>query len=402
MNLQELLHHEGIRIPEINYREWLKLGKSGSSAKIGSGASDSFSRQVGRLYKALPDNDPLKITLDKPNRVNISMDTIRDMAKDLADKLPNEDEKGADKVYQSIFSAIQTWGGGGGRTPFTKRASYDGENPMIKTPEYWLKDYIHAVDLFKQSKFIEGIKYMNEKIKGIQTPFSTKHAWFWSEYFKEKGSVSDVQPIFDNMLGLLFVNKNANPNLAERIRKDAYPYIRDRFGLGKYTDHDIEQALFAFAFTYFNNSINGWKNNKTLEQTLQRDLPLDSNNNPLDIEEAEAILRNRGINPEIGGGNVRDEDDDRPENVDEAYSVVLPGRTRRITAKMINDSMKNRNNKTRKGLLSILTDYDYENDENIPDDVKEAFDYIKDLAEENGELENINETWNKWAKWATR
>jgi hypothetical protein len=420
-------------VPEIDYKKWY-----GSRADAeGDNDDSSFISGVSRLKnwgkekdkdakgdrKKIDKGDALKKVIDMQDP---SMDKYMQEIIKICDKISKlegwkanlplakinerrvgDDQKGFEgsDLYKSVFLLIQAWGGRMGKSPTSRKTNqYSGQDrgasrkymtrggkdigrdvdTSANLSSSWLPDYKEAVLLIKDGKFQDALIKLNN-IPGIETPFSTKHLAIWGNYFHSRGLLDKIPTIYDTRIARMLIGTNANAEDYNSI-EDVYDYIVDNIDSAKgLNPYQIEKALFGFSKHYFDNPLKNIKGG------------LDPNNE----EDAEALSIFTLRNPDAGDAeenNNRPQRQQRNNNQQNNRGLGITSaqiRTAR-NAQRTGDTPENHNVlRVVVNAVSGKTDEEI-NDTDFTDDEKRRLIGIRDQYTE------LNETWNKWAKWATK
>lgn len=158
--------------PNIDYSKELPLDLKSSTLQA------AYTTIVNKLGKAFVDDLKWK---DK-NINNWHIETLK-MLSDSINELINSYRKSpSPELLKKIFVRIHLWGGNAGRGVFVQNGGFE----MNFSSELYLK----SIDECEKGNYIESLRIMN-KLKYVNTAFSTKHIHFWS---------NGKAPIYDSII----------------------------------------------------------------------------------------------------------------------------------------------------------------------------------------------------------
>jgi len=446
-----------IILPNIDYKYWLNKNRD-----LTNNTNSVDQEMIDKVKNFLnpKEGDVLWDVLSDEGRARQTMNSLVKKAKTLADEIHNESPLKSnhprkstfypkineeettgpttDEKYLAIFDVIQIWGGGarqGGGNPYQgnrDRANYQN----------WLPLYKEAVNILKNAKEDSKNDILNayEKLRDIPQlgkSYASKHLWFWTEYWFDRGSVKETAPVSDMRTDMMIFGKSTSKqNKSRRTGKyDDYDPtlkrfndIKEEYELDSFTPRDVEKALFSFSKNYFNLDFTNLKQNpqdtkdqeeaERIFRIRQEEREGNQNNTPAETEEErqereererrEEEERERKYEEEKQERRKRDKEQKlhdravkelepiRRKFERQAYEEIVPQNIRDILAARVPAS-ETKKRKARTDKESYNT--------KVSDRYREIYDEkIKDLVKKYKEEEEskVNENWNKWAKWATQ
>jgi hypothetical protein len=285
--------------PNINYKYWLEVSKK----RQDNPTNGTFSSMLTILRNNLSNTDVIWEVVNDENRAKQTMNGFIKKGFEYANEIFYELNKDdlikfnqdkIDTLFLGIFDIVQGWGGIMGKTPYNSRSSYGGGVPGRHTPNKWLKIYKEAVSLIKNGDFRRALLSLdnsskNTGIKGLRISFASKHLWFWGNYFKSKGLLKDKSVhVYDTRIARMLYGREPESQDYDHV-SELYDNIIKTNDLNDMSHSDIEQALFAFSNTFYDNDLKHFHSDYN-EDPLSKDA-LDE-----DIKEAKSIFckRNKG------------------------------------------------------------------------------------------------------------
>lgn len=287
------LINKGRIVPNINYKYWLEVSKN----RQDSPTNGTFSSMLTILRNNLSNTDVIWEVVNDENRATQTMNGILKKGHEYADEIYRElnekdftelKQKKTDVLYLGIFDIVQGWGGITGRIPYTKNSSYFKNQPRLanlsarNSPDKWLSVYKAAVSLIKNGEFMKALITF-ESINGLGISFASKHLWFWANYFKSKGLLKDRSVhVYDTRIARMLYGRKADTQDYNHV-SELYDDIIKTYDLIDMSHSDIEQALFAFSNTFYDNNL------KHFHSDYNED-PISKNTSQEDIMEAKRLF----------------------------------------------------------------------------------------------------------------
>lgn len=279
--------------PNINYKYWLEV----SEKRQDNSSNGTFAAMLTILKNKLSEKDVIWEVINNENRSKQTMNGIikkgHEYANEIFSEWKEEDivkdiQKRTDSLFLGIFDTVQGWGGITGRTPYTKRSSYFKDQPGLtnlsarNSPDKWLLVYKEAVLLIKNGEFKKALLSF-ERINGLKISFASKHLWFWANYFKSKGLLKYKSAhVYDTRIARMLYGRSPQSKDYDLV-SELYDDIIKIKNLKNMSHGDLEQALFAFSNTFYDNNL------KHFHSDYNED-PISKNATEEDIKEAKRIF----------------------------------------------------------------------------------------------------------------
>jgi hypothetical protein len=367
-----------------------------------------------------------------------SMNKALRLAKDVANRIHTLEQEGEradqnelDKLYLKAFDFINMWGG-----------------PSIRF-HYGNRDVQEVINDYKQGALailinadVNAALQHFKDIDGIDMSYATKHLWFWTEVAKDLNIMQQREPVFDDRISraLLGILTAGGPDGEER--RDSANSIWDKIvefnnktKNTQYDKKDIEEAVFNFLGHYFKSNLGdprsmtsdeygrnwttrseNYKEAKALSnlRTGNYDVPGGNNQGDDDEDQNDAPLGGAPVQPrektpeEIAADEERIENNrkqaaenklqaDATEYYQSRWNANMAIARKEIIPQELRDELKKGNNKKFNKFVTQNNDKLTARAQELTNKDKE--EYINRRREEENQ---INETWNKWAKWATK
>lgn len=358
-----------------------------------------------------------------------------------------------DRLYGKVFDYVNAWGGSA-----LSRSMYGTDDIARRFRNTLLPRYKKGVRRLITHRDIPGALSDFRSIDGLDMSYATKHLWFWTEVLKDLGEIRSREPVFDDRIARALLGQadsrdtkdDNNAGETKRLKAnniwDQIVSLNNKLNGKKYDRRDVEEAVFNFLGTYF--PIGNLENPADIKAGTTNDK---------NYKEAKALSKLRIGNYNVpgannqGGGNDNQNDEPlgvapinprekTPEELEadriakeksdkeaadkaaqyekdkkekslydranaevqsntrkferQAYEEIVPQNIRDILGAKVTAS-DNRKRKAR-AEKDALQGRQLEREKELKDKK------IKELIAQYREEENqINENWNKWAKWAT-
>jgi hypothetical protein len=446
-------------LPNIDYNKWLDRAREGGNLEnSGRGSHTQMLTMLNNKFKPEKGSLLWGILNDKA-QLKQSMNDLVKIAKKIANQIHNDpktrsvyykpknkiNEAGKkspyteDDFYLAIFDLIQSWGGasqgGTGVYNAISKGTYKPNIPVRETPSEWLPKYKEAISILKnpgstkedQERAILKAEKIFRDINHLGKSYGTKHLWFWTEFFYEKGTLEDTAGVSDKRTDILIFGESTT-EYEESLK--VYNKIKEKYNLENFSSRDVEKALFAFSKNYFNvpmttmYTTEGEDSEEALRiykiREEERKNGKSSNASPRETAEEKAEReeqekaereeqeRLRGI--EMVRREKERKEQARLNKINKAAEDHLSKLQRSLERKAEDEVVPE---EILKGLRSFETSTNKKNQlrkkkdeytQKITDKFRELRDQEKKkFMDSYKEEENqINETWNKWVKWATQ
>jgi hypothetical protein len=251
--------------PNINYEYWLEVSKK----RQDNSSNGTFAAMLTILNNKLSEKDVIWDVIKNENRSKQTMNGIIKIGHQFAneiftrgkeDNFVGDKQNRIDSLYLGVFDTVQGWGGITGRTPYTRRSSYyKSQSGMANlsarnSPEIWLSVYKEAVSLIENGDFMKALIAL-EGINGLKISFASKHLWFWANYFKSKGFLKDKSVhVYDTRIARMLFGRAPESQDYDHV-SELYNDIIKNKNLKNMSHGDLEQALFAFSNTFYDNNL---------------------------------------------------------------------------------------------------------------------------------------------------
>lgn len=282
----------GRLVPNINYKYWLEV----SGKRQDNSSNGTFAAMLTILKNKLSEKDVIWEVINNENRSKQTMNGFikkgheyaNEIFSESKEELFNDIQTRTDSLFLGIFDTVQGWGGITGRTPYTKRSSYFKDQPELanlsarNSPEKWLSVYKEAVLLIKNGEFMKALLAF-ERINGLKISFASKHLWFWANYFKSKGLLKDKSAhVYDTRIARMLYGRSPESKDYDLV-SELYDDIIKNKNLKNMSHGDLEQALFAFSNTFYDNNLEHFHSDYI-------DDPISKNASQEDIIEAKRLF----------------------------------------------------------------------------------------------------------------